>query len=68
MRTEFVSCDAPHCDARLRMGDAYEWLRIHVQAPGKKFWADLCSRECAVAFFREGGTGASEEIEGEIDG
>jgi len=59
MRVETVICD--HCGEHggpTREAEGY--LRIHVQANGKKYWADLCGWDCGADFFRQRGQGATE--------
>lgn len=65
MKVEWVHCDAPGCEENMPTREAYDWMKVSVQVPGKKFWADLCSKDCAVRFFREGGLGGTEGIEAE---
>lgn len=67
MRTEHIRCDASGCEASTTTREAYDWLRVHVQADRRKFWADLCSWECGASFFRERGAGATEGIEEETE-
>ena len=58
-RTEYVTCDRPGCEAstNAREWGEQDWLRVNVQRPGRKFWADLCSDECAASFFLRRGRG-----------
>lgn len=58
MRIEHIACDV--CEYERRAQEAENFLRLNVQMVGRKFWLDLCSRECAAEWFRSSSLKAAE--------